>query len=53
MERPVRQRAHVGVAALAGVFALCVRKGGYLFKRPYDDVVKGAATGLAVGRARE
>jgi hypothetical protein len=53
VERPVRQGAHVGVAALAGVFAQRVGKGGYLLERPYDGVVKGAATGPALGRARE
>jgi hypothetical protein len=34
VEHPLRQRAHVGVATLAGVFAQCVRKGDYLLKRP-------------------
>jgi len=54
VKRPVGQRAHLGVAALlAGVFAHSVRKGGYLLKRPYGAATEGAATGLALGRARE
>src|SRR3954453_5936923 len=53
VERPVEQRAHLGVAALTGVFAHSVRKGDYLLERPYGDAIDDAATGLAVGRARE
>src|SRR5215207_3640009 len=53
VERPVGQRAHLGVAALAGVLAHSVRKGDNLLKRLYEGAVKGAATVLAVGRARE
>jgi hypothetical protein len=53
VERPVGQASHLGVAALAGVFARSVRKGDYLLKRLYDATDEGAATGLAAGRARE
>jgi len=54
VERPVGQRAHLGVAALlAGVCAEDVWKGNYLLERPYDGAVEGAAAGLALSRARE
>src|SRR5215208_7569179 len=54
VERPVGQRAHLGVAALlAGVCGEDVWKGNYLLERPYEGAVEGAAAGLALSRARE
>jgi len=50
VERATGQASHLGVAAFACVFAEDVwRKGDYLRKRPQDDVVEGAAAGVAAG----
>jgi hypothetical protein len=49
VERATGQAAHLGVAALAGVFAEDVWTGDYLLERPKDDVVEGAAAGDAAG----
>ena len=49
VERATGQASHLGVAAFACVFAEDVWKGDYLRKRPQDDVVEGAAAGVAAG----
>jgi hypothetical protein len=50
VEHPIWQAAHLGVAALAGVFPEGVWKGDYLLERPQDWAVEGAAAGIAAGQ---
>ena len=57
VEHPVRQAAHLGMAALAGVLTHSVRQGGYPLEGPQYGTLDGPAAKVArdlnaVGRAR-
>jgi hypothetical protein len=49
VEDAIREAAHLGVAALAGVLAQRVRKGDYLLQGSQDDTLDAAAAGVAFG----
>ena len=52
MEDPIRQAAHLRVAALTGVFAKSLGKGDYLLKRLHYGVVESTLTEVALEQAR-
>ena len=48
MEDPIRQAAHLGVTALARVFAKSLGKGDYLLERLHDGFVESTPTAVAL-----
>jgi hypothetical protein len=50
VEHAVWEAPHLGVAALAGVFAQRIRQGDYLLQGPQDGALEGVAARVALGQ---
>jgi hypothetical protein len=53
VEDAIGQAAHLGVTALARVFARSLGKGDYLLERLHDGFLESTSAAVALGQARE
>jgi hypothetical protein len=53
VEDAIGQAAHLGMTALARVFARSLGKGDYLLERLHDGFVESTPAAVALGQARE